>query len=486
MNIPELGVGIIYFSGFEQTIAANPDLIQVIEIEPQTFWYRLNNGLAAYAYDETSVDYLHRLQKPVLFHGVGYPVAGSITPDNTHLDCLHQMMDRLQPLTMSEHLSFNTLVLNGSNYNTNFLLPPLQTEAGIITAVNGISNYKQHFDIPFLFETGVNYLAPQPFELPDGYFVNEIAERADCNILLDVHNILANEKNGRQRVRDYVKQLSHERVTQIHLAGGFYFNGYYLDAHSGPSSDEVLELFEDIVVQLPHLKVITFEMLPEYISLVPAKDITLQLEKMNTIWDKRDRKTRTIKAPQQQPVIDTKGPTVKEWENTLGLMAIKRPVKTESSLVAALAADKGLTVIQDLIEKFKGSLLVSSLKLSCRYLMLSTGMDAFNALLRDFWQTSITKLFASDNGIDFADYLLTQETLMSNRVLKELVIYERASLQSFTENKTIIVNMSYNPLTMISHLVERKIPAMIEQQDYEIEITPDQGISDQIKTVFHS
>ncbi len=486
MNIPELGVGIIYFSGFEQTIAANPDLIQVIEIEPQTFWYRLNNGLAAYAYDEASVDYLHRLQKPILFHGVGYPVAGSIAPDNIHLDCLRKMMDRLQPLTMSEHLSFNTLDLNGTNYNTNFLLPPLQTEAGIKTAVNGIKNYKQHFDIPFLFETGVNYLAPQPFELPDGYFVNEIAEQSNCNILLDIHNILANEKNGRQKVRDYVKQLSHERVTQLHLAGGFYFNGYYLDAHSGPSSDEVLELFEDIVVQLPNLKVITFEMLPEYISLVPAGDITLQLEKMNAIWDKRGRRTRSIKATKPQPVIFTDKPDVKAWENTLGLLAIKRPVKTESDLATALKADKGLTVIQDLIEKFKGSLLVSALKLSCRYLMLSIGMDAFNALLRDFWQTSITKLFASDNGIDFADYLLTQEALMRNTILKELIVYEKASLQSFTENKTIIVNMSYNPLTMISHLVERKIPVLMEQQDYEIEITPDQGISDQVKTVFHS
>ena len=40
MSIPESGVGIIYFSGFEQILESNPDLIQVIEIEPQTFWYR--------------------------------------------------------------------------------------------------------------------------------------------------------------------------------------------------------------------------------------------------------------------------------------------------------------------------------------------------------------------------------------------------------------------------------------------------------------
>ncbi|MDZ7694633.1 MAG: hypothetical protein U5K69_26520 [Balneolaceae bacterium] len=34
MDIPEQGVGIIYFPGFEETIELNSDLISTIEIEP--------------------------------------------------------------------------------------------------------------------------------------------------------------------------------------------------------------------------------------------------------------------------------------------------------------------------------------------------------------------------------------------------------------------------------------------------------------------
>lgn len=486
MNIPETGVGIIYFSGFEETIAANPELIQVIEIEPQTFWYRLQNGLAAYAYDEASVQYLSDLQKPILFHGVGYPIAGSITPDTIHLDCLRQMMDRLRPVSMSEHLSFNTLTIDEELYNTNFLLPPLQTQKGIATAVAGIKAYKANFDIPFLFETGVNYLSPLPFEIKDGYFVNAIAEQADCHILLDIHNILANEKNGRQPVRDYVKQLSHERVTQIHLAGGFYFNGYYLDAHSGPSSDEVIELFEMIVKQLPNLKAITFEMLPEYITMFAPKDITRQLEMMNSIWDKRGSAFK--KSQPANPFIPaiTDAPSVTEWENTLGLLAINRPLQYHSPLADMLMKDKGLGIIRDLIEKFKGSLLVSSLKLSCRYLMLTLGMDNFNTLLRAFWQTAAPKLFASDNGSDFAQYLLQQEYITGDLILVDLIRYEYASLQSFTENRVVTLEMSYHPLQMIEALQQRHIPVFTSDENYLIDITPDEGIVDQVKTVFHS
>lgn len=40
------------FSGFEQILESNPDLIQVIEIEPQTFWYRSNSGLDSFTFDK--------------------------------------------------------------------------------------------------------------------------------------------------------------------------------------------------------------------------------------------------------------------------------------------------------------------------------------------------------------------------------------------------------------------------------------------------
>jgi Protein of unknown function (DUF692) len=70
-------------------------------------------------------------------------------------------------------------------------------------------------------------------------YVAAIAEQADCGILLDLHNIWTNQRNGRQPVTDYIAQLPLDRVWEVHLAGGFETGGFYLDAHVGAIDPEL-------------------------------------------------------------------------------------------------------------------------------------------------------------------------------------------------------------------------------------------------------
>ena len=65
-------------------------------------------------------------------------------------------------------------------------------------AVAAIRRLRADLGVPLAFETGVNYLASRPDEMEDGEFVAAVAERADCGILLDLHNIYTNAVNGRQ------------------------------------------------------------------------------------------------------------------------------------------------------------------------------------------------------------------------------------------------------------------------------------------------
>jgi uncharacterized protein (UPF0276 family) len=486
MNVPELGVGIIYFPGFENVLASNPDLIQVIEIEPQTFWYRYKSGLDSFVYDKEKINFLQGLNKPIIFHGVGYPIGGIIQPDANHLPCLKKMMKELHPVWMSEHLSFNTVVVNDVSYNTNFLLPPLQTTTAIETIASSIKSYARNFEIPFAFETGTNYLSPKKFELDDGDFIDQVALQSEAHILFDVHNILANQKNGRQPFFDYFKQISHEKIIQIHLAGGFYFKNYYLDAHSNVSSDEILDVFEKVVEQLPNLKAITFEMLPEYLNFIPEEAITTQLEKMNAIWERRGKKLTT---QLQKKAIEPKTamtPTMNEWEASLGLLAIGRELPDKTPLILELENDPGLGIIRDLVEKFKGSLVVSSLKLSCRYIMLYYSVDELNKLLRTFWNTSVPKLFASDNGIDFANYLLNCAELKSNDLLMDLISYEKQSLLTLLDQTQRNMDMSFNPTELIPFLAEYKLPESLARGNYIVTILPEEKYSENIRTVFHT
>lgn len=195
------------------------------------------------------------------------------------------------------------------------------------------------------------------------------------------------------------------------MAGGFTYDGYYLDAHSGISNDEVFNLFEKIVKMLPNLKAITFEMLPENLNFVSEKEIKRQLEKMKLVWDKRGKNVKI----KQSPITPIKNhgntrefaPIVKEWEITLGSLAIEKYNETsQSELAKILMNDNGIPIIQGLVKKFRSSLIVSSLKLTCRYIMLKYGLEYINDLFKDFWQVSKPMLFATDNGIEFGMFIV--------------------------------------------------------------------------------
>ena len=120
--------------------------------------------------------------------------------------------------------------------------------------------------------------------MPDGAFAAEVAEAADCGILLDLHNLLCNERNGRQSVAEFCNSIPLERVWEIHLAGGEAAGGFWVDAHSGLVEPALMEIVASIVPQLPALRAIIFEIIPDYIAAVGLAPIGTMLGELNDLW----------------------------------------------------------------------------------------------------------------------------------------------------------------------------------------------------------
>lgn len=475
-ELPELGVGVVYAPQLEPLLYAAEDLIDVIEIEPQPLWLTSPTSGVPGGLSAAAIKRFARFRQPKLVHGVGLPVGGTAPPEPRHVEAFLESVSLLAPPWVSEHLSFNRVMDGDKAYWTGFLLPPLQTDEGVAVAVANIRRVKAALPVPFAFETGVNYLRPLPWEMSDGAFFRAVAEEADCGILLDLHNLWANEENGRNTVRETVEQLPRERVWEIHLAGGQSFESYWLDAHSGLVPAPLMELAEDIVAQLPNLKAIVFEIMGDY---VPAKnldtqDLLNQLRQLRRLWERRSTSSHQTAASPKGPVsatscfADHDSPSPHEWERTLGGLANHRPA--DSPLASRIEQDPGISVFRHLVSTVRGGMTFTALTLTCRLLMMKLGTARFDELLQRFWESTPPGLFATEEAQNFGAFLRSRNLNIPH--LLEVLDYELASQQVLVEGSPRVVRFTCEPMPLLTALGEGQLPQYESSGDFELTIEP--------------
>ena len=442
--------------------------MDVLEIEPQTTWIETADTERPYLVRDEVLSHLAELPGRKLVHSVGTPVGGSLRAHAAQIPLLRETVERLDAPWASEHLSFNLT----PDFFTGFFLPPRQTEAGIGLYVEAIQSLRDDLGVPLAIETGVNYLRPRRDEIPDAAFMAEVAEQADCGILLDLHNVYCNAVNGRQPVEQFLSGLPLERVWEVHLAGGFEIEGFWLDAHSGAIPEPLLRICSDVIPVLPELKAIVFELFASFIPHFGLDATRAQLETVRELWELR-RPTGTGaatagRAPTILPTAD--GPDPGEWEVALGNVVVGR--EPSGTLEDELDADRGAQLVRSLVKEFRGSMVVSVYRLTSRLLMLALGPDIFRALLEDYWRTSPPRQYAGTEADGFADHLLDRGLQVPQ--FESILEFERAALHTLRDGKTRVVRFSVPPLPMLRALADGKLlkePG--EPGDYEIEIVDD-------------
>jgi len=467
----------VYLPGLEQLLESQLHRLHAIEIEPQTFWHNKDAGCDSFSFDLEQARLVQQYPVAKTFHSVGFPIGGTSSTPVIDLQLLSRHASLIHPAWISEHLSFNNFEEDGRLLNTNFLLPPLPTEEGVRIAVDNINYFRSVVDLPFAFETGVNYLAPRAGEISDGEFVARIATRSDSCILLDLHNILTNQKNGRQSVDRFIGQLPLERVCEIHIAGGFHFRNYYIDAHAGIASDELFDLLDSIVRRLPALKAVIFEMLPEYADNVSSDQLGAQLERMHRIWDNRGKDLRVT--PRQLSKEDhqqqgTQLWTAKQWQRDLGNAVLGRPLM-DSRLSLELAGDPGVGIIAELIFHFRTAALTSALNYTTRLLRLALGKEAFHEMLQQFLAGTDPEIFAFASAVKFASFL--REKNYPVAYLKKTLEFELTTLYILLDNKSRSVEFNFNPFPVMRSLSENTLPG---EQDAEMSFILDIQPDDQV------
>jgi uncharacterized protein (UPF0276 family) len=471
--LPELGIGMVYFPSLEPLLEAGGNLIQVLEVEPQPYWIKEGGSFPAYRLDEQAFKHMLQWPQRKILHGVGMPVGGSLGLDDSQMEPFLHSVATLEPVWVSEHLAFLRAANLMGPYPTGFLLPPLQSPATLKMAVQNIRQFQSMLGIPFAFENGPNYLRPVSGEMPDGEFLAGIAEQADCGMLLDMHNLWCNHLNGRQPIHEVLASIPLERVCEIHLAGGDNYQGYWLDAHSGIIPEELMEICFEWIPQLPNLKAIIFEIIPDYVA---AKAISIdsllgQFQQLQALWESRgsnvseNRNYRINAIPAKEP-DDLPKPC--DWENALGSLVNRR--MPQNDLQAKLSGDPGIGVLQHLVTSVRAGMLVDLLTLSYRLMVLHLGDAAVLALMQDYWKQTFPEPFAAEEAQRFANFIRQRELLVPH--LDEVLAYEIASIESLKTGQETVVDFSCCPITLLEALRVGKLPNQLPAGRYEVVVQP--------------
>ncbi|MDX6679849.1 MAG: uncharacterized protein QOE31_3901 [Solirubrobacteraceae bacterium] len=477
MRLPTLGVGIVYAPGLEPLLEAGRELVPVLEIEPQTLWFDSPAAPGRYRLRSAALDEIARLPQTKLIHGVGFPLGGSRAPDERSLPLLRTMIDRFAAPWTSEHLSFNEADGPDGPFRTGFMLPPRQSPAGAATAAATVRGVARRLSVPLAIETGVNYLRPRRDEMPDGSFAAEVAEQADCGLLLDLHNIYVNERNGRQPVHEFVRQLPLERVWEMHVAGGVELDGYLLDAHSGEVPEALMALAHEIVPMLPNLRALTFELMPDHVEQMGLDAIHDQLVALRHVWERRGtRRPAPAPAPPLARRLANRdaaapGPSPAAWEAALGAQAIGRPAS--DALSRELAGDPGVAILRTLVGQVRAGMVADGLLLSTRLLALTVGAVELRSLLEDFWSTTAPQLFGAREAVAFADYIL--ERRLDIPYLDDVLAFERALVRATVSDESAVVRFRHEPAPLLDALHEGRLPGPLASGAYDVSVVVEQA-----------
>ncbi|HEX6441047.1 MAG TPA: DUF692 family protein [Stellaceae bacterium] len=414
--MPEgLGVGVVWWPPLDDLCRPGEGLVDVIEVEPEAFWVPNPGGSG---FRSTLPGAVAHLPQPKLLHGVGAPLADPCPPPAGHAEALAREVAGLRPRHVSEHLNVTRFrpASKADPIFAGFMLPPRQSPAGVALAAANIRRHRATAcgDAPFAVETPVNYLPPLPDEIADGEFVATVAEAADCGILLDLHNVLCNARNGRQSVTDFIAALPLDRVWEVHLAGGESVSGFWVDSHSGLAEPELVEIAAELLPRLPRLQAIVFEILPERIAKAGLAAIARQLAQLHELWDTRGHDARpSPRSP--DPVLDDAPPDPEQWTRLLGAAVTGHEHPATDETAWWQSSRRALDLYRSLIADARASMVAAAAPQTTRLLLRQKGGAETRRLLAEFWRETPQGYTMADEARAFLRFLEAAEPTLPGR-----------------------------------------------------------------------
>jgi uncharacterized protein (UPF0276 family) len=207
MNKPTLGAGLGLKSQHYEEALNCIDTGLWFEVHPENYMVAGGPRLA----------WLEAIRErhPISLHGVSLSLAADAAPNAEHLNKLAELIKRIEPALVSEHLAWSAW---GDHYYPD-LLPFPRTNASLARIADNIVRTQERLGCRIAVENPTHYLRLDQHEWDEIDFLSELVKRTGCGLLLDVNNVFISANNLQFDAAKYLERFPANAVMEIHLAG---------------------------------------------------------------------------------------------------------------------------------------------------------------------------------------------------------------------------------------------------------------------------
>ncbi len=193
---------------------------------------------------------------PVIPHGVTLGLAGADAPSPERLGRLAELAELFDSPVVSEHVAFvrashTADPLHPEVLEAGHLLPPPRTRDSLDVLVDNVRLAQAELPVPLAVENIAALFTWPEDTLTEGDFLCELVERTGVRLVLDVANLFSSATARGSSAAADLRRFPLEAVEYVHIAGGEFTNGLYVDTHGHDLVAPVLEILADLITLYP-------------------------------------------------------------------------------------------------------------------------------------------------------------------------------------------------------------------------------------------
>lgn len=242
------------------------DGVGFFEVAPEN-WMRIGGRLG-----RKFREYTERF--PFVTHGLSLSIGAPAPLDETFVRSLKLFLDAHGIRDYTEHLTFCSDA--GHLYD---LMPIPFTEEAVDYVADRVRRVQDILERRIALENA-SYYAPLATDLTEAEFIRAVVEGADCDLLLDVNNIVVNSINHRYDAMKFLDALPLERVRYVHIAGHYVeAEDLRVDTHGTEVCDTAWALLDAAYARLGTVPTL----LERDFNIPPVVELMREIDTINTL-----------------------------------------------------------------------------------------------------------------------------------------------------------------------------------------------------------